>query len=343
MNIALLGLAQAGKRTLFALLTGRQAPESRKPGEAVEGVARIRDERVDVLTGICKPERKVYAENHFMLCPDVVEGAGAREWLEAARRCDLLCLVVRAFHADHVYHPAGSVDAARDASHILGELMLADMEIVEKRLLRIAKEKRSGQTTEQACEERALTKCMQAMENGTRLADVALQDEESAALRSLELLTLIPVLAVYNVDEDRVTGSFGAGTLTISARIEQEIMAMDNPADRQEYLQSMKLQSSGLDRVNAAAYDALGLMSFYTVGEDEVRAWTIRKGSTAPVAAGKIHTDLERGFIRVEVIKYDDLVAAGSEQAARGKGKVQTKGRDYVMQDGDICHFLFNV
>jgi ribosome-binding ATPase len=217
------------------------------------------------------------------------------------------------------------------------------MELVEKRLERIAKEKRSGQTPQQVSEERTLRKCMQTMESGQRLDVAGLGPEDRAAIPHLDLLTLLPVLTAYNVDEDAVAKSFGPGTLTVSAKIEQEITAIENPEERREYLTAMGLQSSGLDRMNAATYDALGLMSFYTVGKDEVRAWTIRKGATAPEAGGKIHTDIARGFIRVEVIKYDDLVAAGSEQAARSQGKVQTKGRDYVMQDGDICHFLFNV
>jgi GTP-binding protein YchF len=343
MKTALLGLPQAGKRTFFELLTGRHAPESRKPEECVDGVAPIRDPRIDVLNGICKPERKVYAENIFTLCPDVVEGAGARVWLDAARKCDLLCLVVRGFQSDAVYHPAGSVDAKRDLNLILGELMLADMEVAEKRLVRIDKEKRAGQSAEQANEEKTLRRCMEALEAGTRLEDVHLSAAETVAVRNLSLVTLIPVLAAYNVDEDEVTKSFGPRTVTVSAKIEQEINAIQDPAERKDYLSSLGLEASGVDRMNAAAYDALGLMSFYTIGKDEVRAWPVRKGSAAPTAAGKVHSDIERGFIRAEVIKYDDLVATGSEHAAKTQGKVQSKGKDYIMQDGDICHFLFNV
>lgn len=343
MKTALLGLPQAGKRTLFELLTGRHVPESRKPEECVDGVAPIRDPRIDVLNGICKPERKVYAENLFTLCPDVAEGSAARVWLDAARKCDLLCLVVRGFKSDAVYHPAGSVNAKRDLDLILGELMLADMEVVEKRLVRIGKEKRAGQSAEAANEEKALRKCTEALEAGKRLEEAQLTEMELAAIKNLSFVTLIPVLAAYNVDEDEVTKSFGPRTVTVSAKIEQEISAMQDQAERKEYLASLGLEASGVDRMNAAAYDALGLMSFYTVGKDEVRAWPVRKGSAAPTAAGKVHSDIERGFIRAEIIKYDDLVATGSEQAAKTQGKVQSKGKDYVMQDGDICHFLFNV
>ncbi len=341
MKIALLGLPQAGRKTLFTLLTGRSVPDVRKPGESIEGIAAIRDERIDRLTDICHPKRKVYAENHFVLCPDAV--AGSREWLDAARRCDLLCLVVRAFESDAVYHPDGSVDAARDAENLRAELLLADMELIEKRLERIVKEAKSGQTAERKLEQETLEKCMASLEEGTSLTGITLEPHGLTAIRSLGLLTLIPVMVIYNVSEDDLTAPAPEGVLPVSCLIEQEIAAIDDAGERMEYMSALNIRESGLDRVNAAAYDALGLMSFYTTGKDECRAWTIRKGSSAPVAGGKIHSDIERGFIRVEVIKYTDFVEAGSEQAAKERGKMMTKGRDYVIEDGDTCHFLFNV
>lgn len=343
MKIALIGLPQAGKKTLFSLLTGRSVPEGRKPGETVEGMAHIRDARVDVVSDICEPESKVYAENHFVLCPDAVTGANSREWLDAARRCDLLCLVVRAFESDQVYHPDGDVDPARDEENLRSELLFADMEMVEKRLDRVEKEARAGLSADQKLEQATLQKCMSALEEGTRLSDTALEPHELASVCSLGLLTLIPLLVTHNVSEADLGAEPADGVLAVSCLIEQEIAAMDDDSERQEYMEAMGITASGLDRVNAAAYDALGLMSFYTIGKDECRAWTIRKGSPAPIAGGKIHSDIERGFIRVEVIKYDDFVAAGSEHAAKEQGKMQTKGKDYVMEDGDICHFLFNV
>jgi len=341
MRIALLGLPQSGKRTLFTLLTGRQVPEGRKPGEVVEGTAAIADPRIDRLSELCQPERRVYALNNFVLCPDMVEG-GSREWLDAARRCDLLCLVVRAFESDNVYHPAGSVDSERDRDNLDAELVFADMEIAEKRLVRLEKEKRAGLTPEQATEERALGKCMAALEVGKRAADVKLEAAEEAAIRSLGFVTMLPVLRAYNVSEDALETTM-EHALVVSAKIEQEIAAIEDAPEREEYLAAIGLTDSGLDRMNRAAYDALGLMSYYTVGEDECRAWTIRKGSLAPTAGGKIHSDIERGFIRVEVTKYDDFVAAGSEKAAKDQGRIQTRGKDYVIEDGDICHFLFSV
>lgn len=345
MKIALLGLPQSGKKTLFSLLTGREVSEHRDEGESLEGVAPIRDPRVDVLTEMAKPEKTKYAENKVVLCPDMSEGTGKREWLDAARRCDLLCLVVRDFSSESVYHPSGSVDAPRDRRALETELLLADLELIEKRLDRLAKEKKGGKTPAQEREEAVLLKSRDAVENERGANTLSLSEEELSAIRSLNLVTLMPILWIYNVDEDRVADAVDGGenVFVVSALIEKEIMGIEDPEERDEYLKAMGLASSGLDRLNAAAYDALGLMSFYTMGKDEVRAWTIRKGTPAPAAGGKIHSDIERGFIRVEVIKYDDLVAAGSEAAVKAQGKASLKGKDYIMEDGDICHFRFNV
>lgn len=345
MKIALLGLPQSGKRTLFSLLTGREVSEHRSEGESVEGVAAIRDQRVDVIAGIAKPEKIKYAENKIVLCPDIAEGTGKREWLDAARRCDLLCVVVRAFTSERIYHPSGSVDAERDRGTLNTEFLLADLELIEKRLERIAKEKKAGRTQAQIKEEQTLLKCREAIEAEKNINNLDLDQEELASVKSLNLVTLMPLLWVYNVDEDKVNGnqSEDGDIFTVSALIEKEIMGMDDPDERREYLDALGLDYSGLDRLNAAAYDKLGLMSFYTMGKDEVRAWTIRKGTSAPAAGGKIHSDIERGFIRVEIIKYGDLIGAGSEAAVKSQGKALLKGKDYIIEDGDICNFRFNV
>ncbi len=343
MKIGIVGLPQAGKRTLFSLLTGRSVGESRRPGEILEGIAPIRDPRIDALARTCRPQKTTYPENDFILCPDVIEGTGQRAWLDSGRRCDLLCLLLRAFKADQVYHPAGSIDSERDRALLNAELILADLEIVLNRLNRIDKEKKAGQTPAQVIEETALRKCERLLDDGSPARGAQLSSDEAAAIRSLELVTRLPILWAINISEDGSGGDAQTTDFRISCRIEQEIASIENETERQEFLESIGVTSSGLDRMNAAAYDALGLMSFYTIGPDEVRAWTIRKGSSARQAAGKIHSDIERGFIRVEVIKYDDLIATGSEKAAKDQGKVQVKGRDYVMEDGDICHFLFNV
>lgn len=349
MRVALLGLPQSGKKTFFTLLTtrghGSDGFKTLKPGETLEGIAPIRDARVDALATIFKPEKTKYAENLIALCPDMAPADAKREWLEAARSCDLLCVVIRAFTAQEVYHPAGSVDPERDRLALESELLLADLELIEKRLERIAKERRAAPKPQTTQEEETLSRLKAMIEKEMKLSPPALLPQELEPIRSLNLLILKPVLWIFNVDEDRLgadLGQTGVKVFTVSCRIEQEIMDLP-PAERDAYLKDLGLTASGLDRLNQAAYDALGLMSFYTVGKDEVRAWTIRKGSTAPMAAGKVHSDIERGFIRAEIIKFDDLVAAGGEAAAKAHGKMQVKGRDYVIEDGDVCHFRFNV
>lgn len=347
MKAAILGYEQAGKRSLFTLLTGREVPPSRKEHEAIEGAATVADPRVDALARLARPKRIRYAETMLVLCPDVpLEGKGA--WIETARGCDLLLVVVRAFHAPEVFHPRGSVDPERDRSDLATEILFADVDLVDKRLERLAKEKRGGLAPLQQAEEHALRKCQEALAKGVWLKDASLDENDAKALRNLGFLTQKPVLWVYNVDEEGVRAvrekvHDDPTVFIVSARMEREIMAIEDPAERRAFLESLGFDRPGHERLAAAAYDALGLMSFYTVGPDEVRAWTIRKGSLAPTAAGKVHTDMERGFIRVEIIRYDDLIEAGSEAEARARGKLQIRGRDYVIQDGDICHFRFSV
>jgi GTP-binding protein YchF len=343
MNIALIGLPQAGKRTLFTLLTSRPVPPDRKPGEIAEGIAPIHDPRVDKLAELYKPKSIVYAENHFVLCPDADISGASHAWLTAAAKCDLLCIVLRAFESDNVYHPSGSVDAERDRKNLEDELLLSDLEIVEKRLARIEKESRAGLSPVQKLEQQTLLKCQSVLNEEHCISEANLEPNEIASLLNLNLVTNKPRICLYNVSEDNLSVDTGGGSLTVSCQIEQEIAEIESPGEQAEYMDALGITSSGLDRVNAKAYDALGLMSFYTVGKDECRAWTIRKGSSAPVAGGKIHTDIQRGFIRVEVIKYDDLIELGSEQTVKQDGKMQTRGKDYTMEDGNICHFLFNV
>ena len=346
MQICLLGYSQSGKRTLFALLTGRAVPAQHSPGDTLEGHALVRDPRVGRLAEIEKPARVTYAGTTFVLCPDVEEG-GKRAWLDSARKADMVCLVVRAFGDDGVYHPAGSVDAERDCRNLDAELLLADLEMIETRLSRLAKEARAGLSAGQKLEQTTLTKARECLEGEQPLTCAGLVEHELDAIASLGFLTLKPVLWVYNVDEadlaDPSERRHPAGSLLVAAKIEQEISTLDDPAEREAYRDELGLNCSGVDRLTHLAYDTMGLMSFYTTGKDEVRAWTIRKGTLAPAAAGKVHTDMERGFIRVEVIKFDDLIACGSEAEAKKQGKLAVRGKDYAIEDGDICHFLFNV
>lgn len=342
MKVALLGFAQSGKKTLFSLLTGRKVPPGRKEGEGVEGTALVRDPRVDEIARIVKPERIRYAEVTFVLCPDVEEAAQKRLWLDAARRCDVLGMVVRAFTDQSVYHPLESVDADRDRKRLETEVRLADLELIETRLNRISREKKGGVTAQQQQEEKTLQRCAEVIEAEKSPLTAGIDPHDLVAIRSLGLLTLKEIMWTYNVDESDVKDT-GYDPLTIACKIEEEIMQIENLDERKQYLADLGLTHAGVDRMNQAAYDKLGLMSFYTMGEDEARAWTIRKGTLAPAAAGKIHSDIERGFIRVEVIKYDDLMALGSEKAVHDHGKAAVRGKDYVIEDGDICMFRFNV
>jgi GTP-binding protein YchF len=298
---------------------------------------------VDALSELYRPKRTVYAENQFVLCPDIASGSASRQWIDAARRCDLLCLLVRAFDSPEVFHPSGSVDPERDKRMIEAELLLADMQLVDTRLQRLAKEKKGGQGPAQALEEQILQRFAAVLEEEQFLSTVKLDPEEESTIRSLDFMTRKPLIIAYNINEDDIGKDFGPGIFTISCAIESEIAAIDDGDERQAFMEDLGITRSSLDRINAALYDALGLMSFYTAGTDECRAWTIRKGSPAPVAGGKIHSDIERGFIRVEVMKFDDLMAAGSEQKVKQAGKMQLHGKEYVIEDGDICHFLFNV
>lgn len=343
MYIALLGLSGSGKKTMFELMTRRSIPPGRKPDEVVEGIASIRDPRVDRISSLVKPNKITYAENRFALCPDVT--LEERPWMDGARKADLLCMVVRGFGDPSVFHPQGSVNPDRDVELLSMELAMADLELIDRRLERMAKEKRAGQTTAQAQEEKVLLKSKAALEADPsgRERRLELEPHELLAVRSLGLFILKPLLWVRNVDEGDVAAAELPGLLSICIKIEREIADISDEAERKQYLEMMGLTAPGVDRVNAAAYERLGLMSFYTMGVDEVRAWTIRKGARAPEAAGRIHTDIERGFIRAEVIKYDDLMDAGSEEAVKARGKAYLKGKEYVIEDGDICHFRFSV
>ncbi|MBF0103733.1 MAG: redox-regulated ATPase YchF [Deltaproteobacteria bacterium] len=345
MKIAIIGLEQAGKKTLFSLLTGQEVSEHRRPGEVIEGRALVKDSRVDLLSKMYHPEKTIYAATDVILCPDITKGQGDYSWLNETKNSDLICVVVRDFQSAEVYHPDGSVNALRDVDNTLVEFILADLDLVEKRIERIEKDKIKKKADRKSLLEiEVVKKCREVLEANKPLVSLNLNAEEMEAVEHLSFVTLKPILWCHNVDEDKVAAaSENEDCFKMSAKIEKEILAMDTPEERQEYLDALGINDLGVNRLNRAAYDRLGLMSFYTVGEDEVRAWTIKKGTLAPVAGGKIHTDIGRGFVRVEVMKYDDLMAVGNEQKLKAAGKVSVKGKDYIIEDGDICHFLFNV
>jgi len=363
LSIGIIGLPNVGKSTLFNALTDANAVAANYPFATIEpntGTVPIPDPRLEELAAIYNTEKIIPATVTFVDIAGLVAGASRGEglgnqFLAHIRGVQAICHLVRAFEDDQVTK-AGSSTPKADIEVINTELALADLQTLDKRLPRLEKEAKADPKLKPALE--ALQAVKQHLESGSPLANsqtlenIRKQTEGSAFLDSLQLLSAKPVICVFNLDEKdlqattpqkELTGLVSpAKALFISAKLESELRALDEP-DRQELLASYGQNESGLLQLIHAAYDTLGLQSFLTAGEKEVRAWTIPKGATAPQAAGVIHSDFERGFIAAQVVDYEDLVAAGSLPAARAAGKVRTEGKDYVMQPNDVVEFRFNV
>jgi ribosome-binding ATPase len=358
MKTGIIGLASVGKSTLFQLLTGAPAPPPGGRAEARLGVARVPDPRIDVLASIYNPRKKTWATVEYADVPGVSKGEGsALVDLPALRNVDALVHVVRAFEAETVPHPDGSVDALRDAKMLELELILADLGAVERRLERLEANIKKANKADDVAERPIFLKMKDCLEAERPLRELVLSEEERRRLRSYSFLSEKPMLLVVNLGEDQMRGAaaflessglqaFAArphlGLCPVAAPIEAE-MAELSPDDARAFREDLALTEPGLDRVIRTSYALLGLISFLTAGEDECRAWTIRKGTRAQVAAGTIHSDIERGFIRAEVVAFDDLVAAGSLAACREKGTLRLEGKDYEVRDGDVINFRFNV
>lgn len=357
MKIGLLGLNAAGKSTLLRLLTQGQAGG---PGKARIGAAPVPDARVDGLSRLYQPKRTVYAQVECTELPDLeLAGAGgaagaARDLAEALRPIDCLVLVIRAFTAPHVPHPMGEPDAWRDAQAIYEELVLMDWALVETRLERLAEARKKGLRHDE--EIRLFERLRPELEAGRPLRAIEVTSDEAALLKPYSFVTTKTVVLAVNVDETQLrTKSYpgrdrlvpwaaerGVPVVELAALIEAEIEEL--PAEeREEFLQDLGLTEPGIARLARSAYHALDLISFFTVGSDEVRAWTVRRGSTAREAAGAIHSDIERGFIRAEVADHKDLLREGSLTALKEKGLLRIEGKDYLVQDGEVIHFRFNV
>ncbi len=356
MNLGIVGLPAAGKRTVFELLTGVKRDKAPTRDGMPFGIAPVRDPRIDRLSAMYRPRKTRYAEFEVVLPPDLEPDTGrGAAWLEPIRRVDGLVLVVRAFTADNVFHVQGTVDPARDADLIQIEFLVADLALAETRLQRMDKERKAKALDAPREREYALLRrCLEHLQAEKPLRTLGLGEDERALVRSLQFLTLKPWVVVLNGGEDvpacerELSGvaeslrGQGAEVVFLSAAIEQEIAELA-PDERAAFLEHLGLSEPASHRLSRAAYTALGLISFFTVGPDEVRAWTIRRGATAPEAAGRIHSDLERGFIRADTIAYEDLIAAGSEKAAREANLFRLNGRDYVVRDGDILEIRSGV
>lgn len=348
MKLGLVGFPQVGKRTLFRLLTGQELSKSGV------GLARVRDPRFDWLVQCYQPVRITPAQLEFALVPDLEEQGNA-EAFKALEKVDVVCHLVRGFADDSVFHLAGSVGPERDIRRLEEELHLGDLLFIEKRRERLQKERKlKGEAQKAAREEELLTRLQTQLEGGNPLRALPLSEDDEKLIASYPFLTRKPALIVLNLGEDQLQDPGQLETLraafpaqgfewvAVSARIEEELAQLET-GERQAFLRELGLEEPALDRLTRVCYHALGLISFFTVGQDEVRAWTIRRGALAPQAGRVIHSDIERGFIRAEVMKYRDLFELGSEEQVKEAGKLLQKGRDYEVEDADIFHFLFKV
>ena len=355
MQLGILGLPKSGKTTLFNTLTASHQSTDKysSSSQTNMGVATVRDVRLETLRDLFNPKRYVPATVQYVDIPGMKRGESAESLdLAKLKTVDALVHVVRAFEDPEILHPEGSVDPARDVDTLDLELILADHTIVEKRLERLDKATKRGLTPEELRERQILAEIvMPALESEKPLREIELDPEDEKRLRGFQLLSAMPLLQVINVDEARAAQSPEAlgikvrpavRAVTVSAPIEQEISALP-PEEQKEFLSDLGLTAPSLDRVTRASYDLLGVISFFTVGEDEVRAWTIRRGTKAREAAGTIHSDIERGFIRAEVVAYDDLIRLKTMAAVRDAGLFRLEGKEYVVKDGDVVHFRFNV
>lgn len=358
MKIGIIGLPQVGKKTIFELLTGASLRETdpEKLKAPIRGVVTVRDPRFDSIVSIYSPQKKTPAHIEIVLMPKIdkeyIRSGHLFEHLEDA---DAVCHIVRAFADEVIYHIDGSVDAARDIDSVNAELVLGDLMFVEKRLEKLDKESRKKQDKDEENEKALLLKFKEQLEKELPLRLLELNDGEKKIISSYPFLTIKPLLIVLNAGEEDVNkvllaeglvqkySSQNIYIMQISAKIEDELAAVDSKDEKEAFLKELGIDEPAIDKLTRLLYEALGLISFFTTANKEVRAWTVKKNSTAPQAAGIIHSDMQRGFIRADVIKYDDLVEFGSEGKVREAGRLLTKGKDYIVCDGDILHIKFNV
>ena len=363
MKLGIVGLPNVGKSTMFNSITKAGAECANYPFCTIEpnvGVVPVPDERLDKLTEMYNPQKTTHAIVEFVDIAGLVKGASRGEglgnkFLSHIRETDAIVQVVRCFENGNVVHVDGSVDPIRDIETINLELIFADIETVNKRLEKAKKNLKSDKKYQ--IEIDLLERIKETLENGISARALDFNEEENVLVKDMFLLTTKPILYIANISEEQIENSENdlmvskvreyaakenAEVIPLCVKIEEELSGLEDE-DKKEMLEALSLQESGLDKVIKRSYDLLGLMSFLTAGEQEVRAWTIKKGTKAPQAAGKIHSDIERGFIKADVVLYADLMREGSMLAAKEKGLVRSEGKEYIMQDGDIVLFKFNV
>lgn len=364
LTAGIVGLPNVGKSTLFNAITKAGALAANYPFATIDpnvGIVEVPDARLDKLTELVVPKKTVPTAFEFTDIAGIVEGASKGEglgnkFLAHIREVDAICQVVRCFNDDNITHVSGKVDPISDIEVINLELILADLESVDKRLSRVAKMAKQ-KDKDAMVEEPILTRLKTAFEEGKSARSVEFSEEELRVVKGMHLLTIKPMLYVANVSEDDIMAADeneyvqkvrafaeeeGAQVIVVCAKIEEEMAALEDD-EKQMFLEELGIEESGLDQLIKASYSLLGLATYFTAGVQEVRAWTFRKGMKAPQCAGVIHSDFEKGFIRAETVAYDDLVANGSMAAAKEAGKVRLEGKEYVVQDGDVMLFRFNV
>jgi GTP-binding protein YchF len=350
LSIGIVGLPNVGKSTLFNALTKKKAEASNYPFCTIDpnvGIVEVPDERLYKIAKISNPEKIIPTTIEFVDIAGLVKGAHKGEglgnqFLSHIRECDAICEVVREFENEDIVHVDGKVNPESDKETINLELIFADLSTVEKRLAKVSKEVKSGDK-EAIKLKNLLEKLKKELEAGRAVREIELDRDEKKAIKSLSLLTIKPIMYVLNSDKEEETEdkNWGSSVIKINARIEEEIAGLPNE-EQAEYIKELGLDESGLNKLIKVSYGLLGLITFFTTGTDETRAWTVKNGAKAPEAAGVIHTDFEKGFIRAEVVNYEKFIEAGGEIEAKEKGLVRTEGKDYIMQDGDVCHFLCN-
>ena len=364
LTAGIVGLPNVGKSTLFNAITNQKILAENYPFATIEpnvGIVTVPDKRMDKLKEMYNPKRFIPTAYEFTDIAGLVKGASKGEglgnkFLSHIREVDAIVEVVRCFDDGNIIHVEGNIDPIRDIETINLELAIADLEVINNRLEKVSKKARTTKNKDDILETEVLKKCKKLLEENKPIRLLNLSDDEKKAIKSYSFLTEKPIIYLANIKEEDIGNSDNkyvkevkeyakkenARVISLCAKVEEDLSEL-NAQDKEEMLEALGLDSSGLDKLINTTYDILGLATYFTVGPDEVRAWTFKKGMNAKQCAGIIHTDFEKGFIRAEVISYEDLIKYGDELKVKEAGRARLEGKDYLMQDGDICHFRFNV